>query len=183
MTEITRVPLQPIAKGSLTKLWIGVILAILLGAGVAWAAMPRGLSVDVLAEGEGRTAQMGDIVFAKYVGSLPDGTEFDRSQPSPFPPGAFPDGTPFPIEEGSVIPGFLEGLMQVKKGGKYRLEIPADQAYGATPPPGSPIPPNSDLVFDIEVMDILTRAEAEQRFQALQSMMGAQQGQAAPQAE
>ena len=175
MTEITRVPLQPIAKGSLSKLWIGVLIAILIGAGAAWYAMPRGLTVDTLAQGEGRTAQMGDVVFAKYVGKLPDGTEFDRSQPSPFPPGLFPDGTPFPLEEGSVIPGFLDGLLQVKKGGKYRLEIPADMAYGANPPPGSSIPPNSDLVFDVEVMDILTRQEAEQRLQALQQMMSQQQ--------
>lgn len=183
MTEITRVPLQPIAKGSLTKLWIGIIIAILIGAGAAWAAMPRGLTVDTIAAGEGRTAQMGDVVFAKYVGTLPDGTEFDRSQPSPFPPGLFPDGTPFPLEEGSVIQGFLDGLLKTKKGGKYRIEIPADLAYGASPPPGSPIPANSDLVFEVEIMEILTRQEAEQRLQALQQMMSQQQPQGEPGAQ
>jgi hypothetical protein len=44
MTEITRVPIKPVAKGSLTKLWIGVALAMLVGGGLAWAAMPRGLA-------------------------------------------------------------------------------------------------------------------------------------------
>ena len=41
MTEVTRVPLQPVAKGSLTKLWIGVIVAALIGVGLAWAAVPK----------------------------------------------------------------------------------------------------------------------------------------------
>ena len=181
MTEITRVPLQPIAKGSLTKLWLGVIVAILLGGGLAWAAMPKGLDVDVLTEGTGPSPQMGDVVFAKYVGTLPDGTEFDRSQPSPFPPELFPEGTPFPLEEqGGLIQGFVDGLLQTKEGGKYRIEIPADMAYGASPPPGSPIPPNSDLIFAVEIVDIMPLEEAQQRFMQLQQQMQAQQGQAAP---
>lgn len=182
MTEITRVPLQPIAKGSLTKLWLGVLVAILLGAGLAWAAVPKGVDVDTLTEGVGPTAKMGDVVFAKYVGSLPDGTEFDRSQPSPFPPEVFPEGTPFPLEEESgLIAGFVEGLLQTRQGGKYRIEIPADKAYGAAPPQGSQIPANSDLVFDIEVMEIMSLEEAQQRFMQLQAQMGAQGGQGAPQ--
>lgn len=181
MTEITRVPLQPIAKGSLTKLWLGVIVAILIGGGLAWAAMPKGLDVEVITEGTGPSPQIGDVVFAKYVGTLTDGTEFDRSQPSPFPPGVFPDGTPFPLEEnGGLIQGFVDGLLQTKEGGKYRIEIPADQAYGANPPAGSPIPPNADLVFEVEIIDIMPLPEAQQRLMQLQQQMQAQQGQAAP---
>ena len=108
MTEITRVPLRPIKKGSLTKLWLGVIVAILLGAGLAWAAVPKGVEVETLTEGVGPSPQIGDVVFANYVGTLPDGTEFDRSQPSPFPPEVFPAGTPFPLEEeGGLIQGFV----------------------------------------------------------------------------
>ena len=61
MTEITRVPLQPIAKGSLTKLWLGVIVAILIGGGLAWAAMPKGLDVEVITEGTGPSPQIGDV--------------------------------------------------------------------------------------------------------------------------
>ena len=51
MTEITRVPLQPIKKGSLTKLWLGVAVAVLLGAGLAWAAIPKGLDVETVTAG------------------------------------------------------------------------------------------------------------------------------------
>ena len=179
MTEVTRVPLQPIAKGSLTKLWLGIAAALLLGAGLAYAAMPQGLSIDVLAEGDGAAPQMGDVVFVRYTGRLPDGTVFDEGQQSPFPGGILPDGIPMLLEEGRLIQGFIDGLLQTRAGGRYELTIPADQAYGAEPPPGSPIPANSDLVFDVEVVDILSRQEVEQRLMALQNLgppAGAEQG-------
>jgi FKBP-type peptidyl-prolyl cis-trans isomerase FkpA len=83
-----------------------------------------------------------------------------------------------PMQISGVVPGFAEGLRKMQKGGKYRLSIPADKAYGATPPQGSPIPPNADLVFDVELIDFMSEADAQQRFQALQQMMQAQQGQA-----
>jgi hypothetical protein len=133
MTEITAVPIKPIAKGSLTKLWIGVILAMLVGAGLAWAAVPRGLDVDTQVAGTGDMPKLGDVMFLKYKGKLAaDGTMFDESRDIPLPvEGIFPEGTPFPIEEGQTIPGFFEGLQQMQKGGKYTLFIPAEKAYGA----------------------------------------------------
>ena len=133
MTEITRVPLQPIKKGSLTKLWLGVAVAVLLGAGLAWAAIPKGLDVETVTAGTGDSPKMGDVVFVKYVGKLADGTEFDRSQPLPIPPGLFPEGNPLLLEEGAIIDGFIEGLTQMQKGGSYVLTIPAEQAYFADP--------------------------------------------------
>ena len=175
MTEITRVPLQPIKKGSLTKLWLGVAVAVLLGAGLAWAAIPKGLDVETVTAGTGDSPKMGDVVFVKYVGKLADGTEFDRSQPLPIPPGLFPEGNPLLLEEGAIIDGFIEGLTQMQKGGSYVLTIPAEQAYGAEPPPGSPIPPNADLTFDVEVVDFMSRDDFQARANALQQMMGQQQ--------
>lgn len=181
MTEITRVPIKPVAKGSLTKLWIGVILAVLVGAGLAWAAVPRGFSIDVLQEGTGPNPKQGEVVFIKYKGMLAaDGTVFEDAQDSPFPvPGMFPDGTPFLLEKDAMIPGFYQALQQVQKGGKYKLFIPADLAYGATPQPGSPIPPNADLEFEIEVIEITTRASVERKIQVLQQTMQQQMGDAA----
>ncbi|MFN3509860.1 MAG: FKBP-type peptidyl-prolyl cis-trans isomerase [Tsuneonella troitsensis] len=176
MTEITRVPLQPIAKGSLTKLWLGVIAAVLLGAGIAWASVPAGVEVDTITEGAGPTPGPSDVVFIKYVGKLADGTEFDRSQQLPFPTnGIIPDGMPMQVS--GVVPGFAEGLQQMQKGGKYTLRIPADKGYGATPPPGAPIPPNADLVFEVEMIDFMSEEDAQRRFQVLQQMMQGQQGQ------
>ena len=180
MTEITRVPLRPIAKGSLAKLWIAIIALILIGAGVAYAAMPKGLEVDTITAGTGPAPEEGQVVFVKYVGTLPNGEEFDRSQQLPIPPGLLPDGTPLLLERGQVIDGFIDGLTRMRKGGKYRLEIPADKAYGAEPPPGSPIAPNTDLTFEIEVIDIMSRQMFEQRVQAIQQMMTGGAGEAQP---
>lgn len=178
MTEITRVPLQPVAKGTLTKIWLGVIVAVLLGAGLAWAAVPKGFSIETLQEGTGPTPQEGDMVFVQYIGTFADsGEEFDRSQGSPLPiPGIFPDGAPFPIEEGASIEGFYMGLKQVQKGGKYKLYIPADLAYGDEPPAGAPIPPGADLVFEIEVMDIMSRETFDRNLMILQQQMQSQMG-------
>lgn len=177
MTEVTRVPLQPIAKGSLAKLWLGVVVAVLLAAGVAWAAAPQGIELTTLVEGTGPNPTEDDVVFIKYVGKLEDGTVFDQSQPVPLPiEGIFPEGNPFPLEEGATIAGFSEGLKQVQKGGSYVLEIPSELAYGADPQPGSPIPPNADLTFEIEVIDFMSQADFERRLQVLQQMMMQQQG-------
>ncbi|HEX9807391.1 MAG TPA: FKBP-type peptidyl-prolyl cis-trans isomerase [Alteraurantiacibacter sp.] len=170
MAEVTRVPLQPIAKGSLVKLWIGVALAVAAAFALAWLATPKGVELTVVEEGTGGSPTENDVVFVKYKGMLPDGTVFDQSQDIPVPvEGFLPDGTPLPLDQ--MIPGFREGLVKMKKGGKYRLEIPSDKGYGADPQPGSPIPPNSDLVFEIELVDFMTREDAERRFQMLQQMM------------
>lgn len=178
MTEITRVPIKPLAKGSLTKLWIGVILAVLVGAGLAWAAIPKGLNVETQVAGTGPAPKVGEVVWVKYKGKLAaDGTVFDESQDIPLPvQGLFPQGTPFPLEEGATVPGFFQGLQQMQKGGKYTLFIPAELAYGAAPPPGSPIPANADLEFEIEVIDIMSRTTFDRNLQILQQAMQQQMG-------
>lgn len=173
MTEITRVPLQPIEKGSLTRLWLAVIVALLIGAGIAWLAAPKGVRVDTLVEGTGPTPGAEDVVFVKYVGKLADGTVFDQSQELPLPvEGIFPEGNPLPLD--SMVPGFRDGAMQMQKGGKYELFIPSEQGYGATPPPGAPIPPNADLVFEVELVDFMSRDDFQRRIGLLQQAMGQQ---------
>lgn len=183
MTEVTRVPIQPIAKGSLTRLWLGVIVAALIGAGVAFAAVPKGIDLETITEGTGATPNIGDVVFIKYVGKLADGTEFDRSRPLPIPPGIFPDGTPMLLEPGQQIEGFFQGLQQMEKGGKYTLAIPAALAYGENSPSPS-IPANADLVFEVEMVDFMSREDADAKMRELeQAMQAAQaaQGGGAPQ--
>ena len=85
MAEITRVPLQPVAKGSVTRIWIGVIVAILLALGVAYAARYHGLVVETLKAGEGPSPTAEDVVLVNYVGRLKDGTEFDRGDKAALP--------------------------------------------------------------------------------------------------
>jgi FKBP-type peptidyl-prolyl cis-trans isomerase FkpA len=175
MAEVTRVPIQPIAKGSVLKLWIGLLFVVLIAGGLAYWAMPKGVEITVEAAGEGPSPVTGDVVFVKYTGKLPDGTVFDKSQDLNLPiQGLLPEGTPMRI--GDQVPGFDEALLKMKKGGKYVVHIPADKGYGANPPPGSAITPNSDLIFDVELVDFMSEADAQRRFQMVQQLMsGAQQ--------
>lgn len=182
MTEVTRVPLHPIAKGSLTKLWLGVIAAVLLGAGIAWAAMPQGVTVKTLVEGSGPHPTKQDVIFVKYTGKLDDGTVFDQSQDVPLPvQGIFPEGSPLPLDR--MVPGFTEAALQMQKGGKYVIHIPADKGYGAEEQKDQQgnvvIPANADLTFDVELTGIMTQQDFQRRIAALQQMMQGQQG-AAP---
>ncbi|WP_340587162.1 FKBP-type peptidyl-prolyl cis-trans isomerase [Erythrobacter alti] len=173
MAEVTRVPLQPIAKGSLLKLWLGVLVAVLVAAGVAWAAMPKGLTVETVTAGEGPNPTESSVVFLDYVGKLEDGTEFDRSPESlQMPPeiaAMIPRGVPMPV--GDMVPGFSQGLLQTQKGGTYLIEFPGELGYGDTPPPQSDIPANAGLSFEVTVHEILTEEEFQQLAQRVQTIM------------
>ncbi len=174
MAEVTRVPIQPIAKGSLTKLWLGVVAAVVLGAGIAWAAVPAGVTVEEVQAGTGANPGDSDVLFTKYTGKLADGTVFDEWSPPPIPvDGIFPEGSPLFMQ--NIVPGFREAAGRMQKGGKYLVEIPAEKAYGDQPPPNSGIAPGSDLIFEVELVDFMGEQEFQQRLQVLQQMMQMQQ--------
>lgn len=110
-------------------------------------AAPKELVAQDLIVGKGPAAKSGDKVSVQYVGVLFDnGKEFDSS---------WKRGQPFDVTlgQGAVIPGWDQGLVGIKKGGRRRLIIPSDLAYGAQ---GSPptIPANAALVFDIDAEKI-----------------------------
>lgn len=181
MAEVTRVPLQPIAKGSLAKLWLGIAIGVVLGFGIAWFTVPKilatmnGVKIETVAEGTGPNPKATDVVFVHYKGKLEDGTVFDESQEIPLPvEGIFPKGSPLPLSR--MLPGFTEGAQKMQKGGKYVMTIPAELAYGATPPQGAPIPPNADLTFEVELVDFMSEQDFEQKVQQFQQMMAMQQG-------
>jgi len=161
MTEITRVPLQPIAKGALGKLWIGVAAVALAAGGIAWAALPPSVDVATIKAGSGPSPTKQDVALVNYKGMLPDGKVFDQNQNAVLPVG-------------EVVPGFTKALEQMQRGGKYRVEIPAELAYGAKG--AGPIPPNTDLTFEIELLDFKNRQEIEQQMQMMQQMQQMQQG-------
>jgi FKBP-type peptidyl-prolyl cis-trans isomerase len=108
-------------------------------------ATASGLQYVVLKEGEGDSPTKADTVTAHYTGTLLDGTVFDSSVER---------GEPAEFELGRVIQGWQEALPLMKKGGKIKVWIPGELAYGEMPPPGSPIAPNSTLVFEIELLKI-----------------------------
>ncbi|MBO9601702.1 MAG: FKBP-type peptidyl-prolyl cis-trans isomerase [Novosphingobium sp.] len=169
MVEVTQVPLQPVKKASLAKLWIGVVLAIVLGAGLAWLTTPPAVKVVETKAGVGAHPGKSDVVVINYVGKLKDGKIFDQAQNAPIPLGQ------------GMIKGFVEGLTKMQKGGKYVLTIPASKGYGdqerTNPMTGEVvIPANSDLTFDIEVVDFMSEADFQRRMQMMQQLQQMQQG-------
>ncbi len=176
MTEITRVPLQPVGQGVLTKLWLGVLFVALCAGALVWFSLPPSVEVITIKAGSGPKPMSKDIVFVKYVGRLASGKVFDKSPDQPIIPipGIFPDGAP--LQMNGVVPGFSEGLAKMQTGGKYTLKIPAAKAYGAeekrNPQTGEvELPANSDLTFDMEVTGIMSREEVERRISQAQAMM------------
>ncbi|MFM7121136.1 MAG: FKBP-type peptidyl-prolyl cis-trans isomerase [Gammaproteobacteria bacterium] len=107
-------------------------------------ALPSGLQYEVLTAAEGDKPKAEDTVTTHYEGRLIDGTVFDSSYQRDEP-------ATFPLDR--VIPGWTEGLQLMSPGAKYRLYVPAELAYGERGAPGS-IPPNSTLVFDVELISI-----------------------------
>ena len=109
--------------------------------------LPDGLQYLVLTTGTGATPTASDTVTVNYRGTLIDGTEFDSSYKRGQPPS-------FPV--GGVIHGWTEALQKMTVGSKWKLFIPADLAYGENGQRG--IPPNSVLIFEVELLD--TKAPA-----------------------
>ncbi|WP_215398687.1 FKBP-type peptidyl-prolyl cis-trans isomerase [Rheinheimera oceanensis] len=107
------------------------------------------VKIEDLIEGTGKAAERGALITAHYRGWLEDGTEFDSS---------YKRGEPFQIvlSNNRVIQGWILGLKGMKTGGKRKLWVPAALAYGERQI-GTMIPANSNLLFEIELLEVLTR--------------------------
>lgn len=107
---------------------------------------PSKLHIEDIKVGEGREVQSGDYVVIHYTGTLLNGKKFDSS---------LDRGAPFKtrIGVGNVIDGWEMGIPGMKVGGKRKLTIPPQAAYGKSGIPGV-IPPDSTLLFDVELIDI-----------------------------
>lgn len=97
--------------------------------------------------GEGTLAEDGSFVHVHYTGKLTDGTEFDSSHKRGEP-------LDFQLGSGMVIKGWEDGIMGMKEGGKRTLTIPPELGYGSRDM--GAIPPNSTLVFDVELVKVET---------------------------
>jgi FKBP-type peptidyl-prolyl cis-trans isomerase FkpA len=163
--SVSQVPLRPLKRGTLAKLWLGLLLLIAAGALLAWAGAGQavGVRVKTIAPGSGPVITAADGVLIEYEGRLEDGTVFDTSA------GRGPAF--FPVS--GVVPGFSQALQKMQKGGRYQFTLPAELAYGDTPPPGSPIPPGADLTFNVQVLEV---APMEAIMRGAQGGQGAQPG-------
>jgi FKBP-type peptidyl-prolyl cis-trans isomerase len=182
--SVTTVPIQPIKKGSLTKIWLGVLLIAIIALALAYAGTQdavingasneqfldanadedgvettaSGLQYKVITPGEGPSPSATDTALVKYEGRLRDGTVFDANEQAPMPVGG-------------VVPGFSEALQLMQKGGEYRIWIPSELAYGGASPSEN-LPPNSLLIFDVTLLDFISAAQMEELRQQMQQQGG-----------
>ena len=124
---------------------LAVIFAVLVLA--MSASRAEYLEVEDITVGVGQAAQSGDAISVHYTGWLASGKKFDSSRDR---------GTPFSFRLGSgqVIQGWDRGLIGMQVGGVRRLTIPPEQGYGNREVGGGLIPPNSTLIFEVELLSI-----------------------------
>jgi FKBP-type peptidyl-prolyl cis-trans isomerase FkpA len=170
MTTVTAVPLRPLARGSVLKLWIGLAVLVAIAVALAWwgtrgqqvITTASGLRYQVVEEGRGDPMTARDLARVTYVGRTPDGQVFDSTE--------MHGGQPMVAGVQGMIPGFAEGLLLMREGGTYRLWIPPHLGYNGRVPPGAPFGPNDTLMFDIHVEQI------GREMAVLQQLMGRPQG-------
>ena len=111
--------------------------------------------MEILSQGDGPLADSGKVVSVMYTGQVMNGDYFDSNidstkqfQPHPMEPFEFLSGS-----QGAIV-GMLEGIQQLRKGGKGNLYVPSTLGYGANPRPGGPLKPNDNLIFYVEVVDV-----------------------------
>lgn len=189
--SVTAVPIPPVKKGYLVWLWLGIITALVAafalarvstydankaflasnGARAGVVTTASGLQYEVLEPGNGGAKPTDDdVALIEYVGKDIAGEEFDRSQ----------QPTPFPVAPGATVKGFSEALHLMPRGAKYRFWIKPELGYGEKRPDGQTPPADSPqaklakkvLVFDVTMLDFISRSEFIQRMQMQQQMMG-----------
>ena len=163
--SVTAVPIRPLSRGSVLKLWLGLLFLVLAAAALAWfgtrsqqrETLPSGVQIQVLEEGEGNPVTPADLVALRYRLTKTDGTLIQDSDQT---------GQPFVTSTEGLFPGFSEALQQMRAGGRYRIWLPPGQHVQEQLPPTAPFTRDDTLVFAIEVLQIAPGMAA------MQQMMG-----------
>jgi hypothetical protein len=167
---------RPSRTGRTFALWIGFLIVIAAGIGLAWAGAgalrptitASGLQFRTIKAGHGEVIGHDDAALLDYILTSDDGTVLDSSE-------SHGGAQPFAMDQ--VFPGFAEAMTKMQDGGEYRFTMPQKLAFGSNPPPPN-FPKNSALTFEVRVRKIV-RGGA-QMLQQMQQMQ-AQQQQQAPQ--
>ena len=135
------------------KLWLGFLIIIAAGVGLAWLGAgslrpevtQSGLEFRAIKAGHGNPIAPADAALMDYVLTSDDGTVLDSSD-------AHGGAQPFAMAQ--VFPGFAEAMTKMQEGGEYRFTMPQRLAFGNSPPPQG-FPTNSSLTFDVRVRKIV----------------------------
>lgn len=172
MSAVTAVPIRPLARGAVLKLWIGLLVLALAAAGLAWwgtrplqmVTLESGVRYRVMQAGTGPLMTAADVVALRYklrVGS-PGAPVIQDSDDT---------GRPLVATTADVFPGFAEGLQQMQAGGRYLLWLPPGQHASGPFPPNAPFQAGDTLVFEIQVLQIGAGQASAYQMQRLQEMM------------
>ena len=181
--SVTAVPLRPIKKGSVLKLWLGLALLAALAFLLAWfgtqsfrpVTLDKGVTVQAVKPGIGPQITDADVIALQYKLHV-------NSKTAPVIEDSREGGRPFVTTTQGIYPGFAEGLKSMRQSGSYVLTLPPG-AHVTQQIPNAPFSPRDTLVFEIDVLQI-ERGAAEkfnqmrqmQQLQQLQQMQQMQQG-------
>ncbi len=168
MSAVTAVPLRPLARGSVPRLWIGLALLVIVAAGLGWwgtrgvqrTIMPSGVQYQVIREGNGELISNADIVAVHFVGRHANGEPFADTRRD----------RPVEVTTDNFLPGLGDGLKLMRKGSVYRFWV-SSRLYQGQLPPGIRFEPNEVLSFDLQVVDVAPGMAQVRRMQELQRQL------------
>lgn len=169
MSSVTAVPLRPLGKGTIVKLWIGLLIVVLLGAGLAWLGTSRqqivagenGVSYRIYEQGEGEPVTPADVAMVHVETRSPSGEVLESTKEA---------GQPAPITADTVPPWLNDLFLKMRKGAAYQVFVPARVLLNGQPlPPDGRIKEDDMIEFRLDVVDIQRDGVAQQRLQ--QQMM------------
>jgi FKBP-type peptidyl-prolyl cis-trans isomerase len=158
-------------------LWLGFLILIAAGIGLAWAGAgslrpvvsASGLQFRTIKAGHGDPIAHDDAALMDYILTSDDGTVLDSSE-------SHGGAQPFTMDQ--VFPGYAEAMTRMQEGGEYRFTMPQKLAFGSSPPPPN-FPKNSALTFEVRVRKVVRGGAA--MLQQMQAQQQQQQQQQAPQ--
>jgi FKBP-type peptidyl-prolyl cis-trans isomerase FkpA len=192
--SVTAVPLRPIRKGSVAKLWIGLLVLAALAAAFAWwstsafqtVKMASGVALRTIAPGSGAKITDQDVVGLNYKLHV-------KSLDAPVVQDSRDSGQLFVTTVQGVYPGFGEGLQHMRPRGSYILTLPPGTHVSGPVPPGAPFTAQDSLVFEIDVVQVepgagprfmeMQRMQQLQQLQQMQQMQGGAAGTPPPAGE
>ena len=177
MSAVTAVPIRPIRKGSLVKLWLGLLILCLGAAGLAWIGtrgqqlieLGHGVRMRVVTPGHGPVMTDADVMLLTYRLH-----KNDVASPVLQDSEQVGQGQPFPATTAQVYPGFADGLRHMQAGGRYILWLPPGTHVTGPIPPEAGFTEHDTLVFELHTLQLgagMAQVLQQQQMMQMQQQM------------